>query len=359
MKIGIFLPNWIGDVVMATPTLRALRRHYGPSAHIVGIMKPYVAKVLNGTSFIDETWLFDQESSETSIRTWPVIWRMYRYRFDLVVFLVNTRRHAIMAWLARSAQRIGYVRYKRGPFLTQKLFPLKKNGEYLPCPLVDYYLEIAYALGCPEEPPRMELATTNRDEEAADSVWRNLGLRSSIVAINSSGAFGASKLWPEEHCSALARRIAAELGHDVLILCGPEERQRAERIARLSQHPRVFSIAEQRISIGLIKACVRRSRLLVSTDSGPRHFAPAFDVPVIALFGPTDVRWSDTHSPKEVHLQIPVDCGPCHQRTCPLKHHKCMVDLDVDIVFKAVCLQLKKDPIKTIHPRSKGASPAL
>jgi heptosyltransferase-2 len=336
MKIGIFLPNWIGDVVMATPTLRALRRHYGPSAQIVGIMKPYVTEVLTGTSFLDEIWLFDQDSNVTAMRTWPVIWRMYRYRFNLVVFLVNTRRHAIMAWLARAAQRVGYVRYKRGPFLTQKLFPLKNNGGYLPCPLVDYYLQIAYALGCPMESPRMELATTNQDEKAADDVWRNLGLHSKVVTVNSSGAFGASKLWPDEYCGELARRIANDLEHDVLILCGPEERERAKRIAGMSRHPRVFSLAEQKITIGLIKACIRRSRLLVSTDSGPRHFAPAFDVPVIALFGPTDIRWSDTHSPKEVQLQIPVDCGPCHQRICPLEHHKCMVDLDVDTVFEAV-----------------------
>ena len=110
----------------------------------------------------------------------------------------------------------------------------------------------------------------------------------------------------------------------------------------MSRHPRVFSLADQAISIGLTEACIRRSRLLVSTDSGPRHFAPAFDVPVITLFGPTDIRWSDTHSPKEVHLRVPVDCGPCHQRTCPLHHHRCMVGLDVDMVFNAVRDQLPR-----------------
>jgi heptosyltransferase-2 len=76
--------------------------------------------------------------------------------------------------------------------------------------------------------------------------------------------------------------------------------------------------------------------LLVTTDSGPRHFAAAFDVPVVSLFGPTHVRWSYTHYDKEFHLQIPVDCGPCQRRTCPLGHHKCMRDLSVEQVYQAV-----------------------
>jgi heptosyltransferase-2 len=120
------------------------------------------------------------------------------------------------------------------------------------------------------------------------------------------------------------------------VLCGPAERKRAEGIVLLANHPRVFSLARQDLSIGLTKACLRRSRLLVSTDSGPRHFAAAFGVPVVSLFGPTHIAWSDTHYQNETYLQIPVDCGPCQKPVCPLRHHKCMKELSVDMVFDAV-----------------------
>ena len=136
--------------------------------------------------------------------------------------------------------------------------------------------------------------------------------------------------------------MVSELGYNVLILCGPGERELAAQIARMAGRSGVVSLADQHLSIGLSKACVRRSQLLVTTDSGPRHFAAAFNVPVIALFGPTHIGWSDTHYSKEVHLQIPVDCGPCQQRVCPLGHHKCMTDLGVDRVYGAVSATLER-----------------
>jgi heptosyltransferase-2 len=211
---------------------------------------------------------------------------------------------------------------------------------------VDYYLNLAYLLGCLRESPRLELATLAEDEQAADLAWQRLGLspHEPVVALNTGGAFGVAKSWPTEHFAQLAARIAVEHGLHVVTLCGPSERQLAAEIASRANHPRVLSLAEQTLSIGLTKACVRRSRLLVTTDSGPRHFAAAFDVPVVTLFGPTHQAWSETYYPRATALQIPVDCGPCQQRVCPLGHHRCMRDLKVDQVYRAVERQLTNVP---------------
>ena len=70
MKIALFLPNWIGDVVMATPTLRAIRKHYGGQAEIAGIMLPYVAPVLAGTPWLDRTFFYDRKSPDEELRGW-------------------------------------------------------------------------------------------------------------------------------------------------------------------------------------------------------------------------------------------------------------------------------------------------
>jgi heptosyltransferase-2 len=207
--------------------------------------------------------------------------------------------------------------------------------------MVDYYLGLAYAVGCPSEDRRLELATTPRDEAAADATWRQHGLRDGrVVVLNSSGAFGAAKLWPIEYSAQLGRRIAQELDFDVLILCGPSERQSAARIVELAGHPRVVSLENQPLSIGLSKACVQRSRLMVTTDSGPRHFAVAFGVPLVALFGPTPPIWGDNPQANETRISVPLDCLGCHERTCPLGHHRCMRDLSVDMVYQAVLRQL-------------------
>ena len=119
----------------------------------------------------------------------------------------------------------------------------------------------------------------------------------------------------------------------MLVLCGPAERELAARIADLTRRP-CLQLADFPLSLGLTKACVRRCDLLITTDSGPRHFAAAFDRPVVTLFGPTHIAWTETFHPLGMHLQKQVSCGPCQLRICPLDH-RCMKLLTPAEVFAA------------------------
>jgi heptosyltransferase II len=89
----------------------------------------------------------------------------------------------------------------------------------------------------------------------------------------------------------------------------------------------VLSLAGQDLSLGLTKACVRRAALLITTDSGPRHFAAAFGIPVITLYGPTHIAWTRTDHPQAWDVFHPVTCGPCQKAVCPAGHHRCMREL--------------------------------
>ena len=95
MKIAIFLPNWLGDLAMATPMLRAMRRHFGPQARMVGILRPYLADVLAGTAWLDEQWFFDPRAKDRELRGWAVARRMRAERFDMAVLLPNSLRTAM------------------------------------------------------------------------------------------------------------------------------------------------------------------------------------------------------------------------------------------------------------------------
>ena len=292
VKIGVFVPNWVGDVAMSTPTLRALRRHFA-TARIVGVVRPYVGDVLAGTPWLDDQIPYHPKSADRSQRFRGVLGRLRDERLDAIVLLTNSFRSAALAWASGAQRRVGYVRYGRGMLLTDKLYQPRRAGKWLPIPAIDAYLQLAYALGCPWESSRLELATTAADEAAADAVWRRHELLGGRVAVlNSSGAYGAAKLWPSSYFAELARRIAEEHEMSVLVACGPAEREVATEIVKRAAHRRVVSLADKALSIGLTKACIRRSRLLVTTDSGPRFFGVAFGVPVVSLFGPTDVAWT-------------------------------------------------------------------
>jgi len=340
MKIAVFLPNWIGDAVMATPALRAIRRQY-PQAEIVAVLRPYVAEVLAGLDLVNRQLLHEPRGDNPQSRGWRFVAELRREKFDVAVLLPNSLRSGWLAWLSGAKRRIGFGRGGRSWLLTDALVPISRNE---PNPVIDEYLRLAERLGCDQRSRRMELATLDEDERRLDEFWTTHPghvRTNGVVCLNPGGAFGAAKHWPAEHFGKLAKQIVAKLGRTVLVLCGPSEREIARDIVRHADDDRVVSLADAPLSIGLTKAAVRSAELLVTTDSGPRHFAAAFDVPVVTLFGPTHIAWSETFYTKAIHLQEDVDCGPCQERTCPLVHHRCMQDLSVDRVFAATFAQLE------------------
>ena len=349
-RVVVFCPNLIGDTVMATPTLRALRTGL-PDATIVGVVRPQVAPTLDGAPWLDDLLLFDHRSRDRSRRTVALLDRLRAGRFEAAVLLPNSYRSAIVARLAGIPRRIGYDKGGRGWLLTDRLrFPTDASGRRLPTPIVGTYLELARRLGCPPGSSRLELFTTEADERAADLAWEWLGLGDvdRVVALNTGGAYGPAKNWPIGHFADLALRLVADPRTAVLILCGPAERVAAREVAMRADHPRVVSLAGRDLSIGLSKAVVRRSALLVTTDSGPRHFAAAFGVPVVTLFGPTHIGWTRTQHPGALHLLRPLPCGPCQRPTCPLGHHRCMTELDPADVHAAALRLLGRPP--SFHP---------
>jgi heptosyltransferase-2 len=330
MNLAVFLPNWVGDAVMATPALRALRRHFS-EARITGILRPYVTAVLEGGDLIDDAICTGGLLSAA--------WQLRRRKIDLAILFPNSFRSALLARLGGCKRRIGYAMHGRSLLLTDAVAAVRdERGRLTPSPIIDAYNLLAESAGCPRPGYRMELWTTPTDEAAADAAWQSTGLWRfrEVIALNPGAAFGAAKHWPSEHFAQLAHALARQRGAGILVLCGPTEREQCRQIVAAAGHPSVHGLADSPLSLGLTKACVRRADLLVTTDSGPRHFAAAFGRPVVTLFGPTHIPWTETYYHQGIHLQKKLDCGPCQQRVCPLKHHRCMKELRVEEVLDAV-----------------------
>jgi len=332
MNLAIFLPNWIGDVVMATPAIRALRQHFA-GARVIGVCRPYVAGAVEGSPWFDELLFLDRNWSR-----WPAVaWQLRAKKIDVAVMFPNSFRSGLVAWLGGCKKRIGFHRDGRGWMLTDRLeSTLDGNGKFKPVPIIDDYNRLAMAAGCANPGYRMELFTTPSDEAAADAIYEKNGIEpwDDVICLNPGAAFGAAKYWPTDSFALLAQDLVDERGAKLIVLCGPSEREQARNIARLANRPGVFSLADETLSLGLTKALIRRTSLLVTTDSGPRHFAAAFGKPVISLYGPTFIDWTRTYFDKEINLQKKVPCGPCQLRVCPTDH-VCMKTLTPHEVFMA------------------------
>ncbi len=346
MRLGVFLPNWIGDCVMATPALRALRNHVGSNGALVGIMRPYVSEVLAGSPWFDQQILYAKRPSNPAHAGAEVRRHLSNARLDAILLMTNSMRTAWMAWRTGVPRRIGYSRDGRGLLLTDRLpWPRSKRHGQRPLSQIDAYLALAYAIGSPQQTRQLELQTTAEDCRLVDTIWDQLQLPPGerLVILNTGSAFGAARDWPSEYWAQLARWITARHEMHVLVNCGPNNRPIARAIPDKVADPQVTSLAEvEHLPIGLAKELIRRCRLLVTTDSGPRFIAVAFARPVVTLFGPTCPEANATHSPKEITLSLDLDCQPCMRSTCPPRHHRCMKDLSVQQVCEAVEAGLKE-----------------
>src|SRR5579859_2937090 len=158
MNIAVFLPNWVGDAVMATPALRALRTHFD-YARMIGVMKPYVADVFEGGDWFDD--IIPANGGPWSQGVLAVAWRLRRCEIETAVLLTNTFRSALMARLGGCRRRVGYARYGRSPLLTDAVPPLHDElGRLKPSPALDAYNRLVERAGCPRPTRLLELFTT-------------------------------------------------------------------------------------------------------------------------------------------------------------------------------------------------------
>lgn len=299
---------------MATPALRVLRRELA-GTFIGGLVRPGIDEVLAGTGLLDEVHV---EPAAGMMGPKRAAARVRMRRYDAALLLTNSFSSALTARLAGIPRRIGYSRDGRGLLLTDRLEPPRRaDGRWAPVSAVAYYLNAARAvLG--EEPgdfvvsawARMELAVTEEEEHAGAEVLARCGVeRGAALAMLNPGGNNAVKRWPAERFAEVGAHLVSRHGMAVLVNGSPGERELVEEIVRgigqrLEEHRfrqaetgGTFSLAGAGVTLGSLKAIVRGCRVMVTNDTGPRHFAAALGVPVVSLFGPTDPRWTTIVAP--------------------------------------------------------------
>jgi heptosyltransferase-2 len=335
-NILVVLPNWVGDNVLASPALRAMRHGFGRS-RISYLAKPYLAELYGGCDWFDEMLFWPGGKVRPRITALGLINTLRKSKFDMAILLSNSFRAALTCSLGKIPRRIGYDRDGRGVMLTDKLLPDRYDGRFLPVSALKYYLSIADYLHCPTENYGLELFTEPKCEAQMDEILQRNGVEKNgaYALINPGASYGSSKCWPADSFAEVGDYLAGKFGLKVLIVGSPREIPLVKDVAARMKSKGI-AITEPVAGLGALKSLVKRCKLMVTNDTGPRHFAAAFGVPVVTIFGATDPRWSETLYVKERQVRIDLSCGPCMKKTCPEKHHRCMKDLKPERVERAI-----------------------
>ena len=316
----VVAPNWIGDAVMSLPFLRALRMN-APDGRLAVLARRGPAAIYRAEGSADD--VLDVSGLLASARA------ASRGRFGEAWLLPNSFRSALVPFLARIPQRIGFATDGRAPLLTRGLPPPPRTGHQL-----RDYDRLLESGGIEPDlaPPRLAVSSEAADVAAFALAKAGLPPNRPLVLLAPGAAFGWTKRWPAERFGRLGRHLL-ERGFLCAVVIGPGEEPLAEE-ARVAAGGYLPVLGADLDPMG-IAALAARAIAVVSNDSGPMHLAAAVGTPVVAFFGPTDPgRTGPTGVTSEV-LDRYVFCSPCYRKECPYRH-ECMREIEVEDVLGAV-----------------------
>lgn len=324
-RILVKAPNWIGDAVLATPFLTAVRAHW-PRAHLAVLGRAKVRPVLERIPGIDERLDEPEELSALARLVRAGDW-------DLAFTLSSTLAAPLAFARARIPVRIGFAGGGRGWLLTDAVAPLPRSVHQ-----VEHYLALGARAGMfrPKE-PALAWTVTSADRAEADGLLTaaGIGRRDRVVVFAPGASFGPAKRWFTARWAQLGDRIMLAHGDRVVLVGGREEHALAARIAGMTARPAVNAAGA--LSLGGTAALLARSVGFVSNDSGLMHVGAAVGARTIGLFGSSLPAWTGPFSPRATALWGRVACSPCFRRTClPGRGYACQAALGVDAVAAAL-----------------------
>lgn len=319
--------GWIGDMVLLTPSLRALRRKF-PNAHIEMLVNPLVHELMERNPYIDEAVVYDKRGKHRGFLQMQQMARKLKAKqFDTAIILHPTSaRSAILAFMAGIPQRIGANLRGRGSFLTVKVENRADIHE------LQRYFDVITPIAGTDHDEKLEFwGVSGDDEEFVDRILEDYN--GFLVGINISTTW-PSKQWPVEQFADLIDSLSQQSESNILLTGSPGDVQLGDEIMkRVSSKP---SNLIGKTTLWQLGALIKRCKFYITCDSGPMHISAALDTPTVALFGPTDPIRHGPRGKGYVVIEKDVQCRPCYERECKKSHHRCMLDIAVEDIIKGI-----------------------
>lgn len=328
-KILLIRLRRIGDIIMTTPAVAALKRAL-PHASLTYIVEEPYRCLVEGNPDIDKIFLIPPRQGALSFLS--LIRRIRREKFDTVIDFHCGPRASRIAWLTRATLKVGYEVKHKG-FIYDIRVPRSRGGA--PIHSVENHLNLVRAAGIEvNEPwPRLTLPGPRKEEtERIDKLWANHRLHGAKVVVLHVGAGNEFRDWGAPNLGALAERLAGMPGVRVVLVGSGQDISRAQEV-RKANPPSILSLASE-LNLIELREVIGRATLFVGPDSGPMHIAATTATPIVALFGPTLPAHFSPWQARATLIQKPLECRPCKQRRCVTEDFRCLQSITVDEVLQ-------------------------
>lgn len=342
-SILVRMPNWLGDLVMATPILADLKERW-PDAKITAMCQNNVGGLLTHDPHVDELFVFRKPSGWLHRQAYRNILQPLRHgEYDLGLLLTNSFSSAWLFWRGQVKNRIGFAGNCRS-FLLNKAVACPKEKEAMHQVLLYKQLLIPMGITPSDTPPK--LYVSEQETTAAKDLLKKSGYQEgqALIGINPGAAFGSAKCWLPERFREVTLRLLEDPSVYIVYFGDTAGAPLVNAICAGLPPERVLNLAGKtnlRELIALIKEC----KVLLTNDSGPMHIGSALETPLLALFGSTSaVKTGPYNGGKIIHKN--VACSPCYLRTCPIDF-RCMKQISVEEVYRELCSFLKAPGTKS------------
>jgi heptosyltransferase-2 len=325
--------NWLGDAVMSLPALKAVRGGF-PAARLSVLVKHELASFFDGSGWIDEVipyrvspglgGLDDRRRIVSDLRA---------RRFDLAVLFPKGFEAALWAALAGAPRRVGFATDGRSLLLTDRVrfdAGLRRHQVYDYLHLVGATLAVTgNADDCVPD-----VDASHRARMVGWLAARRRTPEGRLVALAAAAAYGPAKEWPAERYAALVDLLAERCGAECVMVGGPAEREKCERVAAASSAKALVAAGET--NVGELLALLSICDAFAGNDSGAMHVAGALGIPTVGIFGSTDAERTGPLGPRTRVVRHPIECSPCLERTCRFGHYDCLNRIGAEEVVTAL-----------------------
>ncbi len=319
--------NWLGDLVISLPALRAIRAAFASSSLTV-MVKKELAGFFDGMSWIDEVMPYTVARGIRGIADRVSIVNRIRARhFDLAILFPNSFEAALWATLGGARRRAGFLTDYRGMLLTHKARP---SGDALSGHQRDYWLAMVRdTIGVIPAPAaagvKLEVGEIHLEKMRAWLAAKRKAHGTPLIAIAPAAAYGPAKEWPLDRYAALIDLLSETTGAECVLVGAPSERNLCAQVAAAARADAI--IAAGQTDIGDLIALLSLCDGFAGGDSGAMHLAGALGIPTVGIFGSTNPQRTGPGGARAGVIYHKLECSPCLQRTCRFGHYNCLREI--------------------------------